>query len=143
MAHWSNSYIGIPHSDRGATRDGVNCWTLICLVYREQLGIMLPTYQDDFVSLEEHREVEALFHGERARETWQLVDQASAFDVVVFRRGRHLTHVGMVVRPGLMLHVTGGGASALERYDSGQWKPRLRHIYRHVDALPSIAAEAA
>lgn len=143
MTHWSRSYIGIPHSDRGATRDGVNCWTLVCLVYREQLGIVLPTYQDDFVSLEEHREVEALFQGERSRSSWTLVEQPTAFDVAVFRRGRFLTHVGLVVRPGLMLHVTAGGTSALERYEAGQWLPRLQHLYRHVDAASSRAAEAA
>lgn len=143
MTHWSRSYIGIPHTDRGATRDGVNCWTLVCLVYREKLGITLQTYQDDFVSLDEHREVESLFHGERSRETWTLVDQALPFDVAVFRRGRCLTHVGLVVRPGLMLHVTAGRAVAIERYDSGQWKPRLQHLYRHVDSQPALAAEAA
>lgn len=143
MAHWSNAYIGIPHSDRGMSREGVNCWTLVCLVYQEQLAISLPTYQEDFVSLDEYREVEALFHGERVRQTWQLVDQPEAFDVAVFRRGRHLTHVGIVVRQGLMLHVTGGGAVALERYDSGQWKPRLQHLYRHIGSMPALAAEAA
>ncbi len=141
--HWSTSYIGIPHSDRGASRDGLNCWTLVCLVYREQLGIVLPTYQEDFVSLEEYREVEALFHGERSRKSWSLVEQPTAFDVAVFRRGRHLTHVGIIVRPGLMLHVTAGGASGIERYEAGQWRPRLQYIYRHVDATTGRAAEAA
>jgi probable lipoprotein NlpC len=143
MAHWSSFYIGIPHCDRGTTREGLNCWTLVCLVYREHLGISLPTYQDAFVSLDEHREVDALFHGERAREPWMVVDQPSAFDVAVFRRGRHLTHVGLVVRNGVMLHVTAGRAAAIERYDSGQWAPRLQHLYRHVDAVPALAAEAA
>lgn len=126
------------------SRLGVNCWTLVCLVYLEQLGIALPTYQDDFVSLEEHREVEALFHGERGKDVWSPVNIETSFDVAVFRRGRFLSHVGIVVRPGAMLHVTAGGAVGIERYDtSPQWKPRLQHIYRHVDTTANRSAVAA
>ena len=44
---WSNAYIGLPHVALGRERRGCDCWGLVRLVYREQLGIALPAYTPD------------------------------------------------------------------------------------------------
>lgn len=41
---WTGKYIGIPYSDDGRSFAGLFCWGLVDLVYREELGIVLPRY---------------------------------------------------------------------------------------------------
>lgn len=139
MQHWSSRFIGLPHAPLGADRSGVNCWTLIVLIYRQRFGVTLPTYLDRFVSLEETEEIAALMSGEAASAPWSKVTDAAEGDVALFRRGSMAAHVGLIIRPGLMLHVAAEDCSKIERYDCGPWRNRLVAIMRH-DALRQVAA---
>lgn len=125
---WSNKYVGIPQRAHGRARSGVDCWGLVWLVYREELGITLPDYCG-YGSLAEHAEIAALIDGAATSAFWDAVSTPAPFDVVLFRRGRWNSHVGILVRPGLMLHVTGDGAK-LEHCDRGAWGARLQGYWR-------------
>ncbi|MEN2979993.1 NlpC/P60 family protein [Tistrella bauzanensis] len=137
QAMWSNGYVGLPHLDHGRTRDGLDCWGLACLIYREQLAIELPAYQG-YASTDELVEVQAVIAGATSSPLWVAVDVPQPFDIAVFRRGRLETHLGVMVRAGLMIHVAAGTASVHERYDQAPWRARLAGHYRH-SALVSRA----
>lgn len=42
--HWATKYIGIPHVVGGRCAEGLDCWGLLCVVYRDRFGIELPIY---------------------------------------------------------------------------------------------------
>lgn len=42
MIHWASNYIGIPYQIGGRDREGLDCWGLIRLIYKEVNGIILP-----------------------------------------------------------------------------------------------------
>lgn len=130
---WVNRFIGIPFREFGRDRAGCDCWGLACIVYREELGIWLPDYLG-YGSVEEHAEIAALVAGAAASPLWQPVPRPSlpeAFDIAVFRRGRLSTHVGLVIRPGILLHVEGEDCAKVARYDRGPMALRLAGHYRH------------
>jgi cell wall-associated NlpC family hydrolase len=41
-AHWIVKYIGLPYVEGGRDWRGVDCWGLLCLIYKQELGIDLP-----------------------------------------------------------------------------------------------------
>lgn len=135
MSHWSNRYVGTPYHEFGHTFEGVHCWGLAVLVYAEELGIALPTYSGCYVSLEEQAQIAALVNGERSDPVWREVAGARTFDLVTFRRGRLETHIGIVVSPGLMLHVTADDQAKIEHYNTGRWQHRLTGTYRHAATM--------
>lgn len=130
---WTNRYVGIPYVEFGRRRTGCDCWGLACLIYREELGINLPEYTGAYSSADEHAEISALIEGGVQSPLWRAVsDQPSAFDIALFRRGRLSTHVGIVVRDGLMIHMRDEDCAKIETYESGPWKHRSSGFYRHV-----------
>lgn len=136
MTGWSRRYLGIPFAPLGRALTGCDCYGLACVIYQEELAITLPDYLDGYASTEEQGEIAALIAGAQHLPMWVPVDgPAVAFDLAVFRRGRLQTHVGIIVRRGLMLHVPAAGTSRIESYEAGRWRHRLTGIWRHVDLI--------
>jgi len=133
MMHWSAPYVGLPFRDKGDAPNGVSCWGLAVLVYREVAGLTLPTFADAFVSSAERAQIHAI--AARAASAWPWSAVAAGgerdLDVVLFRRAGLVTHVGILCGPGRMLHVSSGQDSAVVDYQTGRWAPRLAGVYRH------------
>ncbi len=124
---WSNDYIGLPYVAHGRSRAGVDCWGLAVLVYREVLGIELPTYTG-YASPDERAEVAALVDGATESPLWQAVPagEAQPFDVVLCRYGALQSHVGVLVTPGprQMLHML-HDAARIESLQRPPWRDRV------------------
>lgn len=134
---WWNQYIGIPFRDHGAdpgVDGGLNCWTLGRWVYLRELGILLPTYAEEVdpnatLAAQLGTLNTAFLAGSTA---WQPVQGPhQPFDMVLMRRGRLACHVGVVIKPGRMLHIEEGVSSCLEDYAQGFWARRVVGVYRH------------
>lgn len=137
---WSNRFIGLPWTDFGRSRAGCDCYGLVQVVYREELGISLPDYLG-YGSPDEAAEIAELIEGASRSPLWLPREgPALAFDVAVFRRGRLASHVGVVVRHGLMLHMVAGHAAAVEDYRAGHWASRLTGHWRPVDVISAVPA---
>lgn len=128
--NWSDRYIGIPFVDLGRSRKGVDCYGLACLIYAAELGITLPDYVGAYASADEMAEISALMNG--AAGSWIAVTgKAAPYDLAVFRRGKLTTHVGIVIRHGLMIHMEGEDAAKVADYRTGRWSSRFVGHYRH------------
>ncbi len=132
---WSNKYVGTPFDDFGRDLSACDCWGLAVVVYREELNITLPDYLG-YGSTEERGEIAALISKHNTTAMWvPVTGTALAFDLAVFRRGRLATHVGIVVRHGLMLHMAGEDCAKHVDYQTGAWGNRLEGVYRHVEMI--------
>ncbi|ADZ70129.1 C40 family peptidase [Polymorphum gilvum] len=127
-SHWSTDFVGLDYLDLGRTAKGVDCWGLVRLALAAH-GIEVPSYAGAYGSTAERAEIAALIDG--AKPDWHRVASARELDVVTFRRGRLESHCGLVVRPGLMLHVSEGKASCIESYLDDHWTRRLTGFWRH------------
>jgi cell wall-associated NlpC family hydrolase len=123
-------YVGLPFAPRGRTREGVDCWGLVCLVYAELLGRALPSYDDRYTSLDaaERAHRDALIGEGRALFSEVPVEQP--FDLALFATGDLMAHIGVVVEPGRMLHILRDRQSVIEDYRRPAWARRGLGFWR-------------
>ncbi|MBO9451440.1 C40 family peptidase [Tropicibacter sp. R16_0] len=131
---WSNRYVGIPQADHGRSEMGCDCWGLACLVYAQELSIELPGYDGEYVSPDERAEIAGLIDAQEAVGPWSQVETPQAFDLLLFRRGRWRSHVGIFVARDLMLHIDGSDQARVASLSAPRWAVRLCGIYRHAQA---------
>lgn len=135
MSHWSHELVGLPYREGGREGGAYDCWGLCRLAYTYVAGIDLPAYDAGACAVE-LAENARLIDAEGAGQDWTEValGEARALDVLVFRRGRHDRHLGLVLgsaAPGRMLHMVDGGSSVVASWSSGVWRWRLIGIRRH------------
>lgn len=134
---WWNLYTGLPFAPKGRSREGLDCWGLVRLVYAEQFGIALPTLAYEAGDRASEAEASAL-----EREGWELTDLPRSGDVALFRILGEETHVGLITEPGFFLHVRSGQDAVVERLESAKWKHRLVGIYRYRAAGSAVTLAA-
>lgn len=126
---WATPYVGIPFLDGGRDASGCDCWGLVHLVYRDLLGIELPTYGE--ISAHDVARVTERIREDSAGAPWLPVTGAPRpFDVLVMR-GKPL-HVGVMVDARHVLHVEAATASVIVPVASAmQVRHRLLSLHRH------------
>jgi len=123
-------YVGLPYQARGRSLEGVDCYGLVRIVYAEELGLELPRYED----APECRDatVTSYLMTEAARWIQVQPGEEGPGDIIVLHRYNRSGHVGVVVRPGEMLHVHEGGLSHLSRYEvDSLWRRCRKTFYRY------------
>lgn len=127
---WVKNYIGIPFLKNGNDRKGCDCWKLIVMIYREQLGIELTDYAEIFVddSLASLKKVAKTMKQERLK--WQQVQTPIPYDIILLRVDGLVCHAGLVIDRRRMLHIMDGVDSTIEEFTSLQWKRRVEGYYR-------------
>lgn len=137
MTHWSVPLVGLPYVEKGRDVAGVDCWGLVCLALGE-VNCAIPSYEGDYISADEGREIDAIIEREASSPLWREVDygEEKAFDVLIFRRGRYRWHAGVVVRRGIMLHIEEEAAqSRIVSYENPAFASRLTGVYRWHELL--------
>jgi cell wall-associated NlpC family hydrolase len=128
---WTDQYIGIPFAFDGRDRAGCDCWGLVRLVYAEDLGIDLPEVKG---RLTDHSTASLLRVArtiDQGLTDWVPVETPRPYDLVIFRKGRVNTHVGLVCGPGQMLHICEGIDAVVEPYAGLAWKNKIHGFYRY------------
>ncbi len=116
--------IGVPFLAFGRDRDGWDCWGLVRRAHFEITGKALPDFLDEYDSPFDRETVEGLIQAN----TWRFRPVPAvamrALDVAVLRIGGDECHVGLVIRPGQMLHVDRNVATCVEPLRSPRWRRR-------------------
>ena len=123
-------YIGRPYTERG-------CWTLLRVVYAEQLSVLLPDYvppPSDAPTAQRAAFARMISQGlAELGSPWIPIAPADAreSDGILFRIGGADVHVGVVLDGKRFLHARPGAAACVESYASPRWAGRIAGVYRH------------
>lgn len=126
-----DDFVGLNYVDWGRSPDGVDCYGLLYLVYKNMLGIEIPPLDGKHIDPADRKAIAALVNDEL--DPWEEIEQGleKPFDAVLVRIGRDVMHVGMVASPGKMLHIENGSLSQIEPYRTGKFKHRVAGFYRY------------
>lgn len=129
---WVSDYIGIPFEDHGRSMSGADCWGLNRLVWREQFDLDVPSFLNEYTDTTDSDDISSAIEREKSLE-WSQVqrDEERLGDGVLIRMRGVPMHVGLVVEPGVMLHIETGVNACIERYDGLKWSKRIVGFYRH------------
>ena len=133
--------MGISFDLGGRAKEvGLDCWGLVRVVYEEQFGIELPSFEGVYNESESTRgqqtRLEQYVLQERAslqEGTFSEVPQEDAQegDLIIIRTIGQPLHIGVVLVPGLMLNTREGVDRIVESYRHPVWASRVDGIYRH------------
>lgn len=134
MTHWTTKYIGIPFADAGSTRDGCNCWGLVCLVLSEQRGIEVPTYGE--ITARDLVAAARAMGRDGLKTPWTRVTEPKAFDVALMyamtpTNARVVGHAGIMSSPTDLLHVWRKTDAVNMAIDHPRIRHRIVGFYRH------------
>ena len=132
---WADKYLRIPFRARGRDVAGCDCWGLVRLVYRQELGVELPDFAIDPNDAEA---IPAAVAAEKPR--WQAIpfDDRREFDVVVMRARLVVAgaafspdmHIGVVAPGGRILHTQEPFGVACVPHDHPTLVNRMSGIFR-------------
>jgi len=124
-----NYLIGIPYRNKGRDLLGADCWGLLRLFYLNEIGILLPTYDDLYVDAFDKISTSAAIQD--FANDWVKVDIPQYGDGIKLRLMGHPCHVGVYLGNAEFLHTQTGHNSCIDRLDSVKWRHRIEGYYRH------------
>ena len=134
LAEFTNLAVGVPFLDRGRTFSGWDCWGLVVFAYQVCFNISLPGFDD--ISAYNSAAAGAFIAAQKKRYLEISPGQERGGDVIVLRHASWPCHTGLIIRPGLMLHVDEVHGTYVENYRTGICKNQVISFHRH-DQLAS------
>ena len=121
-------YIQIPYKWNGCTTDGCDCYGLLVLWFKQELGIQLLNYKYESNHYSEVLGSKVYLDG--VHEEFQKVGrhEIQRHDVVLCRNVDNF-HCGVVLDKYQFLHIMENCGAAVSRL--ARWKKRIIGFYRH------------
>lgn len=134
---WLDAYLRIPHREGGRSRQAADCFGLCRLIWLDRASLDLPLHD----TVIDDDSIARTITGEA--EHWLPVRRGAEriFDAVVLRSriehdGRMVwadVHLGLVTRPGWLIHSEARTGPVHLRLDHPAIRHRVRRILRHRD----------
>ena len=121
-------YIGLKYKEKGRDFDGVDCWGLVRLFYKNEYQIDLPSFSSEYTQDDTSRIQELIA---QYKEGWEKVEQPEEGSIVLFRVLGLEAHVGIIVNNNQFLHVRENQDSVIEPLDGSVWKKRIIGYYKY------------
>ena len=132
---WHNKYIGIPFLDKGRDINGIDCWGLVRLVYKQEYSIDLPNFSTNYEAEDAERMSDLLA---QYKEGWEKIDAPTEGCIVLFNILGVESHMGIAVSSTHFLHARERRDSAIESFESVAWRNRITGFYKYSENKSAI-----
>ena len=129
-----NKYIGLPYKDNGRNVDGIDCWGLACLFYKQEYNIDLPSNADLYEGPNDTGIPDVI---SQYKDNWEEVKYGNVGDICLFNIYGELSHVGVYLGDRKFLHSRAGQDSVIDSLDNFKWSKRFAGFF-HLNAKKSL-----
>ena len=123
-----NKYIGLPYKDNGRDEQGIDCWGLARLYYKQELKIDLPSFSENYNG-ETSENIKELVS--QQKEHWTETKEPIPGDLVLFNIYGEPTHIGVYIGDSKFLHARDKKDSVIESLTSPQWNKRIVGFFKY------------
>lgn len=139
----TNKFISIPFKEKGRDFYGCDCWGLGWLILKEEAGIVIESHDElyrhtldpdipkNFRRDAEKNWVSLYSSAEECRAAPLSARREKKYDFVLLRQRGLPSHVGIVVRPGVMIHMQSQSNCEVTSYLGLRWQCQIMGFYRH------------
>lgn len=132
---WAEDWLGIPYESSGRSLKGLDCWGLVYCLYKNLLGIELPKIDKEYINGLNTSEVAPIFKDYESlfleTELFEKVKKPKTFDLILFRRSGHVSHVAIYLNGYNFLHAENKSGSCIENLKHRYWINRITGYYRY------------
>ena len=123
-----DKYIGLPYKSNGRDESGLDCWGLVRLFYKNELGIDLPSYSELYTGGIDPSISTAI---QSNMSDWEVVPAGTPGDVCLFNIYGEPAHVGIYIGSNKFLHIRESKDSVIESLGNQQWSKRFVGFYKY------------
>lgn len=122
-----NKYLGTPFKHLGRSLDGLDCYGLLIMIYKDLEIPLIDMEQYD----EKWAQKGENYFIENYHKQWEEVKNYRIFDVILFKNGSDLlNHIGIVLSGGKFIHSAIRAGTLINRITDPKWFPRIQGFYR-------------
>lgn len=122
------NYIGLPYASNGRDENGIDCWGLVRLFYKQEYDIELPSYLDEYAGAYDARILNMMAS---YKNNWARLESPEVGSVVLFNILGEPFHVGIYIGDGKFLHAREGRDSVIETIANVKWAKRIEGYYKY------------
>lgn len=127
-----NKFINIPFKESGRSFKGCDCYGIIYLYYKHQLGIEIQEMLD--INENTKFDIEVIKkQGVKFKKMDHNIIQKN--DIGVFTNQNNTIHCGVFIDSGHLLHLTQRLNSVIENFHNSFWKKKMVGLFRHENFL--------
>lgn len=116
--------MSIPFVEKGRDETGCDCWGLVRLIYKNELGIDLPDYLDVYEDTNDKAAIMGTIETE-GDSLWEHPDTPNMYDVVLVHMRGVPMHMGIITKPNHMIHCAKGVNTVHEHLGTVKWKYKI------------------
>ena len=126
-------YIGIPYVTGGNDFNGADCYTICCLISKNELNIELPDYSNLYADASITKEAQLGFAAWNTSlsSSWTEVTEPEVGDIIIFNFYGAPTHCGFYIGDNKCLHASEGRGSYIAELYGSSWEHRIEGIMRY------------
>ena len=127
-----SKYINLSYRNLGRDFDGVDCWGLIWIVFKNVRNILLPDFTDLQYSKDWYLTKDHII--DSIDDTWMEIDPPyNIYDVIIFysKNSKVANHIGMMISDDKYIHISEKYSSRVDTLNE-YWTSRIYKGMRYI-----------